>query len=136
MALEFEPNPLLMGGETFDQFDVELHLLKKNMQQEVMKAIKLFLQFLKLFDSHQIHNMFALMLDPHFKSLQFFEKYVGHKITIHIVVEYDVKEVTPLLMIIFPWLKLIVQLAQAIVLIDGFAFKGENEKSFMGIGYW
>lgn len=72
------------------------------MQQEVVKVIKVFLQFLKLFDSHQIHNMFALMLDPHFKSLEVFEKYVGHKITIHLVIEYDVKEVIPLLMITFP----------------------------------
>jgi hypothetical protein len=106
------------------------------MQQEVVKVIKHFLQFLKLFDSHQIHNMFALMLDPHFKSSQGFEKYVGHKIAIHLVVEHDVKEIIPLLMIIFSWLNLIVQLAHAIVPIDGFAFKGENEKSFMGIGYW
>ncbi len=60
------------GSETFDQFDVELHLLKKNTQQEVVKVIKVFLRFLKLFDSHQIHNMFALMLDPHFKSLEVF----------------------------------------------------------------
>ncbi len=61
---------------------------------------------------------------------------MGHKIAIHLVVEYDVKEVIPLLMIIFPWLNLIVQSAQAIILIDGYVFEGENEKSFMGIGYW
>jgi hypothetical protein len=79
--------------------------------------------------------MFTLMLDPHFKSLEVFEKYEGHKIAIHLVVQYDVKEVISLLMIIFPWLNLIVQLAQAIVLIDGYAFEGENEKSFTGIGY-
>jgi hypothetical protein len=106
------------------------------MQQEVVKVIKCFLQFWKLFDSHQIHNMFALMLDPHLKSLQVFKKYVWHKIAIHLVVEYDVKEGIPLLMIIFPWLNLIVQLAQAIVIIDGSTFDGENEKSFMGISYW
>jgi hypothetical protein len=28
MALEFEPNSLADGVETFDQFNVELHLLK------------------------------------------------------------------------------------------------------------
>ncbi len=61
---------------------------------------------------------------------------MGHKIAIHLVVEYDVKEVIPLFMIIFPWLNLIVQLAQTIVLIDGSTFEGENEIFFMGIGYW
>jgi hypothetical protein len=32
MALEFESNSLANGVETFDQFNVELYLLKKNMQ--------------------------------------------------------------------------------------------------------
>jgi hypothetical protein len=39
MALEFESNPLVNGVETFDQFDVELHFLKKNMWQEVKVII-------------------------------------------------------------------------------------------------
>jgi hypothetical protein len=33
------------------------------------EVIKLFLEFLKAFDSCQVHNMLALMLNPHFKSL-------------------------------------------------------------------
>lgn len=32
MALESEPNSFANGVETFDQFNVELHFLKKNMQ--------------------------------------------------------------------------------------------------------
>jgi hypothetical protein len=32
-------------------------------------------------------------LDPHFKSLQVLENYVRHKNIIHLVIEYDVKEV-------------------------------------------
>jgi len=32
LAMEFQPNPFANGGETFDQFDVELHMLNKNMQ--------------------------------------------------------------------------------------------------------
>jgi hypothetical protein len=32
LAMEFQPNPFANGGETFDQFDVELHMLSKNMQ--------------------------------------------------------------------------------------------------------
>ncbi len=36
-------------------------------------------------------------LDPHFKSLQVLENYVGQKNIIHLVIEYDVKEVICLL---------------------------------------
>jgi hypothetical protein len=42
----------LHGNETFDLFDVELHTLNENMQQEVMKVLKHFLEFLKAFDFH------------------------------------------------------------------------------------
>ncbi len=42
--------PLVDGGETFDQFDIDLHLLRKNMWQEVVKVIRPFQQFLKSFD--------------------------------------------------------------------------------------
>ncbi len=49
------------------------------MWQEVLKVIKPFLQSLKSFDSHQIHNLLALMLDPRVKSLPIVENYVGIK---------------------------------------------------------
>jgi hypothetical protein len=42
--------------------------------------------------------MFAIMLDPHFKSLQIMEKYVGCGETIYFISEYDVKAMIPLLM--------------------------------------
>jgi hypothetical protein len=42
--------------------------------------------------------MFAIMLNPHFKSLQIVEKYVGYGGTICFVFEYDVKAMIPLLM--------------------------------------
>ncbi len=67
MVMEFEIDPLVDGNDTFDLFDVELHML--NMQQEDLKVIKPFLEFLKNFDSCQVHNMLVLMLDPCFKSL-------------------------------------------------------------------
>jgi hypothetical protein len=57
------------GSETFDWFDMELHLLSINIRQEVVKAFRHFLNFLKAFDFPQVHNMLALMLDLHFKSL-------------------------------------------------------------------
>jgi hypothetical protein len=42
VALELEFDPLVDGVET-DQFDVELHFLKKNMWQEVVEVIIPFL---------------------------------------------------------------------------------------------
>jgi hypothetical protein len=43
VALELEFDPLVDGVETFEQFDVELHFLKKNFWQEVVKVIIHFL---------------------------------------------------------------------------------------------
>jgi hypothetical protein len=48
MVMEVETNPPINGSETFDQFDVELHLLNINMQKEVVKMIKPFLNILKV----------------------------------------------------------------------------------------
>jgi hypothetical protein len=39
--------------------------------------------------------MFALILDPCFKSLWVVENYVGHGNIIHLVVEYDVRGCSP-----------------------------------------
>jgi hypothetical protein len=77
--------------------------LRNNTQQEVVKVIKPSLQFLKSFYFNQIHNMLALMLNPHVKSLWVVEIYVGHENAICLVVEYDAKEVISLLMTIFEW---------------------------------
>jgi hypothetical protein len=54
--------------DVLDAFDVELIIFQNNMQAKVVKVIKLFLQFLQAYDSHRVHNMFALMFDPRFKS--------------------------------------------------------------------
>jgi hypothetical protein len=77
----------LDGYETFDLFDVEFHTLKKNIRKEVVKVLKPFLEFLKAFDSHQIHLMLALMLDSCFKSLSVVESFArcGNVICIDIV---------------------------------------------------
>ncbi len=63
--------------------------------------IRPILQFLKSFYFSQIHNMLALMLNPHVKSLWVVEIYVRHENAICLVIEYDVKEVISLLMTIF-----------------------------------
>jgi hypothetical protein len=68
-----------------DQFDMEFHFLNKNMQHGVVKVIKPFLEFLKAFDSQQVRNMLALMMDPHFKSLRIVENFVGHGNAIHLM---------------------------------------------------
>jgi hypothetical protein len=40
-----------------------------------------------------MHNMFALMLDPRFKSLRVMENYVGCGACICLIAEYDVNVV-------------------------------------------
>jgi len=65
------------------------------MQHEIVKLLKPFLEFLKTFDSCQVHNMLALMLDPQIKSL------VGHGNAICLAIKYDVKNIIPFFMIIF-----------------------------------
>ncbi len=57
------------GFEILDEFNLELLTLQKKMWQEIIKEIKPFLLFLKIFDLHNVYNMLAIMLDPHFKSL-------------------------------------------------------------------
>jgi hypothetical protein len=99
--MEFEVDPLVDGNKTFDIFDVEFHMLNKNMWQEVLKVIKFFLEFLKTFDSNHVHNMLVLMLDPRFKIVKVVKSFVGCGNPIHFTIEYDVKEVTPFFMKFF-----------------------------------
>jgi hypothetical protein len=40
---------------------------------EMIKVIKLFLEFLKSFDGRHVHNMVAIMLDPRLKALRIVE---------------------------------------------------------------
>jgi hypothetical protein len=66
-----------------------------------MKVLKPFLELLKEFDSHQVRNMLALILDPHLKSLQVVESFVGRSNAMCLAFEYHVKEVILFLMIVF-----------------------------------
>jgi hypothetical protein len=45
--------------------------------------------------------MLALMVDSYFKSLQVVERYMGCGNAIHFIIEYDVKEIIPLFMMVF-----------------------------------
>ncbi len=71
--------------------------------------------FLKTFDPHNVHNMLAIMLDPHFKYLWIIENYVGHGATICFAFEYDAKVVIPLLMAYFDRLNLASQAYATII---------------------
>jgi hypothetical protein len=55
--------------EIFNLFEVKILLLHKNMQMEVIKIIKPFLEFLRSFDAQHAYNTMAIMLDSHFKAL-------------------------------------------------------------------
>jgi hypothetical protein len=66
-----------------------------------MKVFKPSMDFFNAFYFHQIHNMLALMLDPSFKSLQVMKSFLGHNNAIHLIIEYDVKEVIPFMMTFF-----------------------------------
>jgi hypothetical protein len=50
MNMEVTLLPLFGGPEIYDSFESEILVLHKNMQLEVIKAIKPFLQFLRTFD--------------------------------------------------------------------------------------
>jgi hypothetical protein len=63
--------------KVFYPFEAEILLLHRNMQLEVIKVIKPFLDFLRSFDAHQLHNMMVIMLDTHFKALRIVESLVG-----------------------------------------------------------
>ncbi len=87
--------------DVIDPFDFEMLLFQKNMGAQVIKVMKPSLCSLIAYDPHQVHNMFALMLDPHFKFLRVLKNYVGWGNVICLVTKYDAKVVIPLLMIIF-----------------------------------
>jgi hypothetical protein len=101
----------------------------QNMQKAVVKVLKPFLEFLKAFDSHQVHIMLALMLDPCFKSLWVVESFVGCSNAIRLATKYDMKEVIPLLMTIFDQPNPIVEIVVAPC--DELAFQIEEEDSNM-----
>lgn len=126
--MEFEANPL-NGSETFDLFDVELHTLNKNMWHEVIKVLKPFLEFLKTFDSYQVHNMLALILDPCFKFLQVVEIFVGCSNAIRFITKYDVKNIIPFFMIVFYQLNPIVE--AVVIPCDKPTFHIEKERNNM-----
>jgi hypothetical protein len=105
------------------------------MRVKVVKAIKPFLQCLQAYDSHQMHNMVALMLDPQFKSLRVVENYVGCGACICFDVEYDVNAIIFFLMIFFEVLNPTIQTC-AIKVIGSITRSGnfiEEDNNIFGV---
>jgi hypothetical protein len=91
-----------------DAFDVKVLIFQNNMQTKIIRVIKPFLKFLEVYNSHQIHNMLSIMLDPYFKSLQVVKNYVGCEDYIHLAFKYDSHTIILLLMMVFEILNPIV----------------------------
>jgi hypothetical protein len=117
--------------EISDLFETVICLLNMYMWLEVIKVIKLVLEFLRSFDARQAHNTMAIMLDPCFKALHIVENLVGCGNAIQLASEYDVKVVIPLLMVCFGRLNLVVGIS-AIAAID--VVRLELEKNMFGVG--
>jgi hypothetical protein len=56
----------------------------------MVKVLDPFLLFMLSFQQDKIHNMLAMMLDPHFKRLGLLIQYVGKERTLQIASEYDI----------------------------------------------
>jgi hypothetical protein len=94
--------------DVIDAFDVMVLIFQNNMQTKIIRVIKAFLQFLEVYDSHQIHNMLSIMLDPCIKSLQVVKNYVGCEDYICLAFTNDAHAVILLLMMVFEILNPIV----------------------------
>ncbi len=101
MNMEVTLLPLFGGLEIYDSFESEILVLHINMQLKDIKVIKPFLYFLRTFDGGQAHNMMAIMLDMHFKSLCVVENLLGRGNAIQLAIEYDARIVISLLMVYF-----------------------------------
>ncbi len=88
---------VLNGTKALNPFDSKLLLFPKNMQKEVVKVLQPFFQFIFVFYSDQVHNMFVIMLDLRFKSLQVVEILVGRGNAIQLISKYDLKAIIPFL---------------------------------------
>jgi hypothetical protein len=77
--------------------------------------------------------MLALMLDPHHKSLQVVENYVGRGFEIYLASKYDLKEVIPFMMTTFERLNPSIQ-AKVVVSIDGLPIEEEEETNMVIVG--
>ncbi len=119
-------------------FEFELGALHIHMMVEVNTILAPFLAFASTYIVVKAHNMFALMLDPQFKSLDILKTFFGKAKVIHMVVEYDTKSFVPLLMATFQFLNLDVNDTIELTTIDDeeesiFGGVTSNEATFQGL---
>ncbi len=62
-----------------------------------MRVLEHFLSFLVAPQTHKIHNMLVLMLDPHFEGLGLVIQYGGKERTFQVASDYDIQVLFPLL---------------------------------------
>ncbi len=93
-------------------FEFEIILLHKNMWLEMI----FFLDFLRPFDVGQVHNMMAIMLNPHFKPLCTMDNLVCHGNVIQLAFKYHVKVGVLILMLCFDWLNTIIIMSIATII--------------------
>jgi hypothetical protein len=72
-----------------------------SMMVEIQVVLAPFLAFAFTYNVSKAHNILALMLNPHFKSLDVVKTFVRWEKTIQMVVEYDSKTLLPLLVVAF-----------------------------------
>ncbi len=89
-----------------EDFEFELGALRVCTMVEIQVVLAPFLAFASTYNASKAHNMLALMLDSHFKSLDVVETFVGWEKMIQMVVEYDSKTLLPLLVATFQFLNL------------------------------
>jgi hypothetical protein len=68
---------------------------------EMMAVLVPFLSFATTYTPNKTHNMFALMLDQHFKCLDVVKAFVGWAKVREMVAKYDTKFLMPLLVAAF-----------------------------------
>jgi hypothetical protein len=75
------------------------------------------------------------MFDPRFKSLKVVENYVGRGACIHLVAEYDIIAIIPLLMIVFEVLNSIVQVCveEVVQFVVGFGDSIKEDNNIFGV---
>jgi len=65
--------PALQCGE----FDQEIEILYGRMVIEVIDVLRCFLGYAKTFSHEKVHMMFAVMLDPCFKGMDYFIDHIS-----------------------------------------------------------
>jgi len=73
---------------------------------EVINVLCHFLSFAESFSRERAHNMVALMLDPHFKSMDCIMDYIGNNQAAILMQQYDELVVMPLLKVLMKFLNL------------------------------